>query len=49
MHFFRAPLLRVSKMMRVDGKDPSPGAGERAQQLRALAVLPEDPDSIPST
>ena len=26
----------------------SPGSGEIAQQLRALAALSEDPDSIPS-
>jgi hypothetical protein len=30
-------------------QEPMSGAGEMAQQLRALAVLPKDTGSIPST
>jgi hypothetical protein len=43
-------LLRLIKLKyRVPSdRNPSLGAGEMAQHLRALAIFPEDPGSIPS-
>jgi hypothetical protein len=47
IHFF--PTNRVISSFFVPGNNFLMGTGKMAQPLRALAVLPEDPGSIPST